>query len=274
MNFGAITNSWRLQLEDQDINDLVAEAKARGAKHIELRQTCLGDCESGEGEAWRPVLPRLKALVDSFPELSFDLAMAWPCLTRKSDAQGEAFQAALEGAKLVGRDTPHLRIVDPSPFDQAWESAGDIPVEALAIADLAREAAKQGVTLSMENSGQPIRSMALLVQQARGALTNDEGLFLGLCPDATNQLRRYPDSDPLAELEALEPDMIKIIHFKQAREGAAHPTVDTGDLDCLRMLEILEAKGYDGAAIMEIPPDRDVFDNLAASFAFLGAGRA
>jgi sugar phosphate isomerase/epimerase len=274
MNFGAITNSWRLQLADQDINDLVAEAKARGAKHIELRQTCLGDCESGEGDAWRPVLPRLQALVDSSPELSFDLAMAWPCLTRKSDAQGEAFQAALEGAKLVGRDTPHLRIVDPSPFDQAWESADDIPAEALAVADLTREAARQDVILSMENSGQPIRSMALLVQQARAALSDEEGLFLGLCPDATNQLRRYPDSDPLAELEALEPDMIKIIHFKQARDGAAHPTVDTGDLDCLKMAEILDAKGYQGAAIMEIPPHEDVFDNLAASYAFLDSGQA
>ena len=63
--------------------------------------------------------------------------------------------------------------------------------------------------------------------------------------------------------------MIKIIHFKQARDGAAHPTVDTGDLDCLRMQEILEAKGYNGAAIMEIPPDQNVFDNLAASYAFL-----
>ena len=274
MIFGAITNSWRLQLADQDINDLVAEAKARGARHIELRQTCLGDCESGEGEDWRPVLPRLQALVDSFPELSFDLAMAWPCLTRESDPQGEPFQAALEGAKLVGRDTPHLRIVDPSGFDQAWESAGDIPAEALAVADLAREAARQGVILSMENSGQPIRSMALLVQQARAALSDEEGLFLGLCPDATNQLRRYPDSDPLAELDAVGLDMIKIIHFKQARDGAAHPTVDTGDLDCLRMQEILEAKGYQGAAIMEIPPDQNVFDNLAASYAFLESGQA
>ena len=261
MIFGAITNSWRLQLADQDINDLVAEAKARGARHIELRQTCLGDCESGEGEDWRPVLPRLQALV-------------WPCLTRESDPQGEPFQAALAGAKLVGRETPHLRIVDPSGFDQAWESAGDIPAEALAVADLAREAARQGVILSMENSGQPIRSMALLVQQARTALTEEEGLFLGLCPDATNQLRRYPDSDPLAELDAVGLDMIKIIHFKQARDGAAHPTVDTGDLDCLRMQEILEAKGYNGAAIMEIPPDQNVFDNLAASYAFLESGQA
>ena len=274
MIFGAITNSWRLQLADRDINGLVAEAKSHGARHIELRQTCLGDCESGEGEDWRPVLPKLQALVDAFPELSFDLAMAWPCLTRKSDPEGEAFQAALAGAKLVGRDTPHLRIVDPSAFDQAWESAGDIPAEALAVADLAREAARQGVILSMENSGQPIRSMALLVQQARAALSDEEGLFLGLCPDATNQLRRYPDSDPLAELDAVELDMIKIVHFKQARDGAAHPTVDTGDLDCLRMLEILETKGYDGAAIMEIPPHSDVFDNLAASFTFLESRQA
>ena len=273
MNFGAITNSWRLQLEDQDIKDLVSEAKARGAGHIELRQTCLGACESGEGESWRPVLPRLQALVDSFPELSFDLAMAWPCLSKESDPNGEQFQAALEGAKVVGRDTPHLRVVDPTPFDQPWERADDIPAEALSVAGLAREAARQGVILSMENSGQPIRSMALLVREARARLAGQEGAFLGLCPDATNQLRRYPDSDPLAELEALQPDMIKIVHFKQARGGAAHLTVDTGDLDCLRMLEILEAKNYQGPVVMEIPPDPQVFDNLSASFAFLRSSR-
>ncbi len=55
MIFGAITNSWRLQLDDLDLAALVEEAQARGARHIELRQTCLGHCESGEGEHWRPV---------------------------------------------------------------------------------------------------------------------------------------------------------------------------------------------------------------------------
>ena len=65
MIFGAITNSWKIQLNDTDLADLVSDAKTRGAKHIELRQTCLGDCESGEGDNWRPVLPRLQALVDS-----------------------------------------------------------------------------------------------------------------------------------------------------------------------------------------------------------------
>jgi sugar phosphate isomerase/epimerase len=271
MIFGAITNSWRRQLDGQDLAVLVKEAQARGARHIELRQTCLGHCESGEGEHWRPVLSRLEALVREFPELSFDLAMAWPCLTRKTDPAGEQFQAVLLGAKLVGGQTPHLRLVDPASFDHPWEKPADLPDEALSVADLAREAAQQGVILSMENSGQPIRSMALLVSEARTRLTPEAGRYLGLCPDPTNQLRRYPDSDPLAELEALPEDVIKIVHFKQARHGRAHPTVDTGDLDCARMMQILEAKGFQGPAIMEIPPDERVFEHLASSFAFLEA---
>jgi hypothetical protein len=179
MIFGAITNSWRQQLAERDLTALVKEAEARGARHIELRQTCLGAFEPGEGNAWRPVLSNLRALPEQFPELSFDLAMAWPCLTQKSDPSGEQFQAALQGAKLVGRSTPHLRIVDPSAFDHAWEKPEDLPPEALAVADLAREAARQGVILSMENSGQPIRSMALLVQEARARLSAEEGGFLG-----------------------------------------------------------------------------------------------
>ena len=112
--------------------------------------------------------------------------------------------------------------------------------------------------------------MALVVQQARARLTPDEGRYLGLCPDPTNQLRRYPDSDPLAELKALPVDMIKIVHFKQARNGRAHPSVDTGDLDCARTGQ-LQAKGFQGPAVMEIPPDAHVFDHLTSSFAFLEA---
>jgi sugar phosphate isomerase/epimerase len=271
MIFGAITNSWRQQLAEQDLAVLVEEAQTRGARHIELRQTCLGQCEQGEGEHWRPVLARLEELVQAFPALSFDLAMAWPCLTRQTDPSGEAFQAALQGAKLVGGPTPHLRLADPTAFERAWEKPADLPPAALSVADLAREAARQGVILSMENSGQPIRSMALVVRQARARLTPDEGRYLGLCPDPTNQLRRYPESDPLAELEALPVDMIKIVHFKQARNGRAHPSVDTGDLDCTRMLQILQAKGFQGPAVMEIPPDARVFDHLTSSFAFLEA---
>ena len=75
----------------------------------------------------------------------------------------------------------------------------------------------------------------------------------------------------MAELDALPLDMLKIVHIKQARDGKPHPTVDTGDLDCARMMKVLENKGYQGPAIMEIPPDQRVLDNLAASFEFLYA---
>ena len=271
MQFGAITNSWRLHLKDSDLASLVKEAEACGARHIELRQTCLGDCETGEGEEWLPVLSNLKSLVDAFPNLSFDLAMAWPCLTKESDPTGQQFQAALEAAKLVDRNLPHLRLVDPARFDGAWETPDQIPDEALGVIGLAREAARQGVVLSIENSGQPIRSMAMLVNEARARLTDAEGANLGLCLDPTNHLRGYPDDDPLGELEALPLDMIKIVHFKQARGGEAQPALGSGDLDCARMLKILKAMGYQGPAVMEIPPHESVFDNLSASFAFLEA---
>lgn len=271
MIFGAITNSWRNQLMEQDLAELVAEAEARGSLHVELRQTCLGNCESGQGEDWRPNLDGLKAIADRFTGLQFDLAMALPCLSQNVDPEGELFQKALEGAKVVGRDNPHLRLVDPSSFDEVWESPNDIRAPAHNLANLAREAARQGVILSLENSGQTIGAMAMLVDECRKQLSAEEGVFLGLCPDATNQLRRFPDSDPLGELNSLPLNMLKIVHFKQARNGDPHPSVDTGDLDCAEMLRLLEAKGYEGPAIMEIPPHPEVFENLSASYEFLHA---
>ena len=208
-------------------------------------------------------------MINAHPDLTYDLAMAWPCLTRETDPHGEAWQSALAGARLVGGDSPQLRVVDPSAFDAAWESPSDIPDAAWSLAGLATEAARQGVILSMENSGQPIGSMAMLVEAVRERMPLECREFLGLCPDPTNQLRRFPDSEPLRDLEALPLDMLKIVHFKQMRGGEAWPSVDDGDLDCREMRDILTAKGYVGPAIMEIPPHPEVFPNLEASFAYL-----
>jgi sugar phosphate isomerase/epimerase len=271
MIYGAITNSWRNHLDDADLGDLIATARDRGARHIELRQTCLGRAESGEGNDWRPDLTALADVVVRFPDLTFDLAVALPCITTDIDPQGGLYQSELEAARLVGDGSPHLRTVDPATADTPWESPQDVAEPAARIAPLVREAARQGVIFSMENSGQPLRSMALLVQETRAQLTEEEGLFLGLCPDPTNQLRRHPDSIPLDELASLPTDYIKIVHFKQARDGVAIGSVDDGDLDCHAMRRILQGKAYDGPAVMEIPSADDVFDNLAASFAYLDA---
>ncbi len=269
MKFGAITNSWREHLESESIESLVGQAAARGAMHIELRQTCLGNCETGGGEDWKPDIPNLKALVAQFPALSFNLAVAYPCLSQKAQPKSAMFQSMLEAAIAVSPDAPHLRMVDPARFDSLWDTPEDIPNTALSIADLVRESAAHNVTLSMENSGQPIRSLAMLVQAVRDTLPPEQGSLLGLCPDPTNQLRIDPDSDPVSEVEALPVDMIKIAHFKQTRAGEAIPTVDTGDVDCLRLMQSLRNKRYQGAIIMEIPPHEQVLDNLSASFSYL-----
>ena len=271
MKLGAITNSWREHLNSESIESLVGQAAERGAMHIELRQTCLGDCETGEGEEWRPNIDELKALVTQHPDMSFNLAVAYPCLSQEAQPKSALFQSMLDAAIAVSPDAPHLRMVDPARFDSLWDAPADIPDTAMSIAALVREAAARGVTLSMENSGQPIRSLAMLVQTVRDALSEEQGMALGLCPDPTNQLRIDPDSDPVGEVEALPVDMIKTIHFKQTRDGEAILTVDTGDVDCLRQLKALRDKDYAGAAIMEIPPNEDVFDNLSASFEYLSA---
>ena len=67
MIYGAITNSWRNQLDDVDLGDLIATAQDHGARHVELRQTCLGLAESGEGQDWRPNLTVLADVVVRFP---------------------------------------------------------------------------------------------------------------------------------------------------------------------------------------------------------------
>lgn len=269
MIFGAITNSWRLQLESEELIDLVAQAEAQGAQHIELRQTCLGACESGQDDHWRPSLNGLKAIINAHPNLTFDLAMASPCLTQAVSPQSEIWQAALTGAILVGRDTPHLRLVDPAASGPPWQSPPDLPVPAWGLTDLAAEAARQGVTLSLENSGQPISSMALLIAAIREKMPTQYRPYLGLCPDPANQLRRFPDSQPLQDLAALPLDLLKIVHFKQMRHGEPIPAIADGDLDCRQMRDLLAAKGYTGPAIMEIPPHPEVFANLQASFAYL-----
>ena len=269
MILGAITNSWRDHLYTTDLPRLVERARRRGAEHIELRQTCLGQYEEGLEDDWRPATDRLARLVRTFPTLTFNLAIAYPCLTREPDPGSPRFQASLEAARVVGPLAPSLRVVDTAGFDAPWEKSEDVSSTALGVAELARESARYGVRLFMENAGQPIRSMALVVQEARKLLSSDEAPYLGLCVDPINSMRADPGSDPIAEIEALPLDYIFMVHFKQMRNGQPHPTVHDGDLDYPRLLRGLGSVGYEGLAILEIPPDEQVFDNFKESVGYL-----
>ena len=124
MIIGAITNSWREHLVHTDLPRLVARVQNRGAAHIELRQTCLGQYESGGGDEWRPDTERLERLYRTFPVMSFNLAVAYPCLTREPDPEAPMFQACLEAAKAVNPVTPRLRLVDTAQIRRHLEGGG------------------------------------------------------------------------------------------------------------------------------------------------------
>ena len=76
MIFGAITNSWRQQLDEQELAMLVKEAQTRGARHIELRQTCLGQCEQGEENTGGRSSPVSRTWYRRFPRCP--LTSPWP----------------------------------------------------------------------------------------------------------------------------------------------------------------------------------------------------
>ena len=60
-----------------------------------------------------------------------------------------------------------------------------------------------------------------------------------------------------------------MVHFKQTRDGRPHTSVDDGDLDYARLLRMLNARGYDGLALLEIPSDAGVLDNFQQSVEYL-----
>ena len=229
-----------------------------------------GSMKRGRATSGVHLKDKLARLARTFPTVTFNLAIEHPCLTREPDPTSCRFQASLEAARAVGTTAPVLRMVDTARFERAWEKAEDLPSTATGIAELAREGARRGVYLAVENAGQPIRSMSLVVREARRAMSSEEAPFLRLCVDPFNSMRADPGSgDPIAEIEALPPDHIGMVHLKQTRSGQPCPSVSDGDLNYPHLLRVLEEKGYRGLAILEIPPDERVFDSFKESVEYL-----
>ena len=271
MKVGVITNSWGIQLQNNNLTELVTRARNIGAKHVELRQTFLGELETGADDTWSPVVSNFDSLANNFSDMSFNLAISAPFLSGGLDPEGSILQKSLEACISVSGTNPHLRLVDLTPQKQVWKQHSDIPEEAFSVKELAKIASSQGITISIENSGQPIRALHMLVQVCRDSLPNNLGDFLGLCPDPANQIGKQPGMDPLEDLAKLPLDMLKIVHFKQIREGDILPTVESGELDCSAMVQILKSKQYGGPAIFEIPSSQNVFENLNSSFDYIQA---
>jgi hypothetical protein len=270
MYLGLITNSWEKLFGKNDFSKLIKKGKLLGAKHIELRQHYLDKFEVFDGGLWRPQINKLEKLVSEFPDITFNLAINWPFLSKKTNPLDHQFQDALKTSKIVGKENPHLRIVDSTKFNSVWNSKEQIPKEIeLNLIALSKEAIKKEISLSIENVGQTIQSMSNLVWYVRDNLPMNKKNMLSLCLDPVNQIRRFPESDPLSEMKGLPTDMFMLVHFKQSINGVLSSIIKRGDIDCKYQLKITREKKYDGPIIIEIPPHDCVFQNTKKSINFL-----
>jgi len=259
-----------MQLTKYDLSDLIKKASICGAKHIELRQNSMGKYEKGSEKEWRPINTKLRNVKDVFSNLSFSLAINLECLSQIIDPFSNFYQSALNTTLILNQNNPILRVVDPYIFNNCWESKEQIPKTIIkSLKNIVEETANHGITLAIENEGQPISSMLLLIQAVRETLSNKYCKYLGICPDLANQIIHYNNSNPLKELEELPSDIIKIVHFKQTVNFTLYPKIDIGDIDCIRQLKILQKKNYLGPLIIEIPPNEKIFENLIFSINFL-----
>ena len=90
MPAGVVSNCFRSQLDaGEPLAGLVDQATALGYSVIELRQGCLGDCES-PGELV-PDPDRLQALATACPGVQWDLALGYPCFDPSTSGDDAVF---------------------------------------------------------------------------------------------------------------------------------------------------------------------------------------
>lgn len=256
-----------------------------------------GDIGAPGDPDWLPVLPKLQEIADAYPQLTFNLAVSFKIYASAAvvvEPQGEQMALAIEAAKVLGRPPtplpedwaavcsycgPHLRIVDPARFGSAgawesWESEDDVPADTVnhILAIATRVIVENGVRLSIENSGQPFRSMGALLARVRSLLPQPHAAELGLCFDPTNPVMSGLDEngrDPLSELAALPADMLMLAHFKQCVNRSMIPVIDDGDVDFARYLAVLTRASFCGPLVFEIPPHPESVENLRISFDYI-----
>jgi sugar phosphate isomerase/epimerase len=264
-DLGLVSNCWRMQLEEgASLDTLLSEADARGFRHVELRQGCLGAYESmRDEEAW-PDGNRLRALPDRFPRLAFNVALALPYLGAGIRPDTPLFEAGLVAALAVaGAGVAHLRLVDAKTPAEAVTPSREAALAA-GLAALAMACADRGAILSVENARQPWEALRRILTRARGELGDRAGA-LGLCYDPCNLLSAADRPDPATETPRLSAAEIALFHLKQTRSGTPLPDLATGDIDWPRQLAALEQIGYTGPRLFEIPPGPEIWDALERS---------
>ena len=263
---GIVSNCWQRQLgRGTALEVLLSGALDRGYRAVELRQTCLGSFEEREG--FVPKVPALGRLADRFPEIRFDLALAFPFLGPGGVVEDPLFQTGVEGARaLSGRFRPHLRLVDLATTGEMLQ--GREPQVAHQVARLAEALAEAGGWLSLEHSRQPWNSFIRVMREAR-LLLGSRRDHLRLCYDPVNLLFAADRPDPGQVVRSLEVSDLSMVHLKQFREGELQTSIEDGEIDWKAQITRLNRREYDGPALFEVRSDDGIWGNLDRSRVYL-----
>ena len=263
---GIVSNCWQRQLgRGTALEDLLSRAWDGGYRAVELRQTCLGSFEDPEG--FVPRVSALERLADRFPEIRFDLALAFPFLGPGGVVEDPLFQTGVDAARaLSGRFPPHLRLVDLATTSDMLK--GREPRVAHEVARLVEPLADAGGWLSLEHARQPWGRFTRVMGQAR-RLLGSRSEHLRLCYDPVNLLFAADRPDPSQVVRSLDVSGLSMVHLKQFQAGELQTSIEAGEIDWEAQINGLARHGYDGPALFEVRPDDGIWGNLDRSRAYL-----
>ena len=263
---GIVSNCWQRQLERGiELEDLLSQALARGFGAVELRQTCLGSFEEPEGHV--PKVSALGCLADRFPEIRFDLALAFPFLSPGGVVEDSLFQTGVDAARaLSGRFPPHLRLVDLATTGEMLQ--GSERRVAHEVVRLAESMADAGGWLSLEHSRQPWASFTQVMGEAR-CILGSRSHHLRLCYDPVNLLFAADRPDPSQVVGSLDVSGLSMVHLKQFQAGEVQTSIEDGEIDWKAQIAGLKRHGYRGPALFEVRSDERIWGNLERSRVYL-----
>ncbi len=269
MSLGVVSNCFKSQLEaGQPLSDLIGQATDLGYSVIELRQGCIGDCESS-GELV-PDPDRLGELARACPGVQWDLALAYPCFDPSTVGDDTVFVSACESiVRLAAGDTPHLRLVDLSTDHTSVDSAEAAPV----VRRLLERVCEVGGVLSIEHARESWQWFSDVMARARES-AGVQGQSLKVCFDPCNLLNAPGRPDPVEVTAGLDPDSVSMIHIKQRRDGQPWPAVAEGEVDWAEVISAMGrmggGQGFDGPLLFEVAASRDIWGFLEGSRVYLG----
>jgi sugar phosphate isomerase/epimerase len=229
------------------------------------------------GSDHMPDAEALAELPRRFPEATFNIAIAFPygsaLTTLDEKLFAKLFLTGVDAAVAVaGLSMAYLRLVDVTTTAEQTSSHAVADVSAR-LASLADRLVCRGGVLAIENARQPWQWTLDVLHTAQRKL-GPNSRHLRLCYDPCNLLMAPDVTDCGNATRSLAADELASVHAKQQHADRVLTTVADGDVDWAEQMRSLATMDYQGPILLEVAPDRAIWENLEASQLYLAMKQA